>query len=141
MISRSDSSKAQWSLGGPAFSDVQVLALEEPRGSMERRRASPCWPAKLALTIEAPPAQADPRQSTGIGSAGGPALWRGAGQCRLTGRPGPGRRHSHLDRRKGIGARGRLLRLLLERIESNVEVRRCVLYTARTLAIMMSPLS
>ena len=41
----------------------------------------------------------------------------------------------------GIGATGRLLRLLLERIESNVEVRRCVLYTARTLAIMMSPLS
>jgi hypothetical protein len=41
VISRSsDSSKTQWSLGGPAFSDVQVLAVEERSRSREAAGAS-----------------------------------------------------------------------------------------------------
>jgi hypothetical protein len=62
LISRSsDSSKAQWSLGGPAFSDVQVLAVEERSGSREAAEASSlAGQPELALTIEARPAWPTP---------------------------------------------------------------------------------
>jgi hypothetical protein len=48
---------------------------------------------------------ADPASQPARDPAGGPALRRGAGHCRLTGCPGPGRRHTHLDRRNA-SARG-----------------------------------
>ena len=123
----------------PAFRDVQVLAVEEWSGSRGGGEPPPCWPAKLALTIKTRQRSLT-RQSTGDGVRRADLRCGGVPALSVDGPPGSRAASYLLDRRRWHRREGRLLRLRFERIESNVDVRRCVLYTARTSAIMMSPL-